>query len=68
MATKKYFVRAGFSFRMRDDKGNEKVYSEGDTLTLEQGDGDSAHQLECSDAADRDTATKAEQVATKGKA
>lgn len=46
MATKRYVVREGFNFRLRDDKGNEKVYAEGDTVELEQAEGDCAHQLE----------------------
>lgn len=46
MATKRYVVREGFNFRLRDDKGNEKIFSEGDTVELEQAEGDGVHQLE----------------------
>lgn len=46
MANKTYRVRDGFSFRMTDDKGNTKVYGEGDTLRLDEDTGDMQHQLE----------------------
>lgn len=63
MGAKKYVVREGFNYRVRDDKGNEKVFSEGDVLVLEQEDGDAAHQLEYADEKDRAAALKAEQEA-----
>lgn len=65
MGSKRYIVREGFNFRVRDDKNNEKVYSEGDIVTLEQEDGDIRHQLEYADEADRVAAFKAEQKAKK---
>lgn len=46
MATKNYVVRAGFVFKIRDEKGNEKTYTEGDTVKLDSSIGDEAHQLE----------------------
>lgn len=63
MATKSYVVRAGFNYRLRDDKGNEKVYSEGDTITLDQEIGDTAHQLEYSEDKDRREALRVENAA-----
>lgn len=65
MATKNYVVRAGFNYRTKDAKGNEKVFSEGDTLYLDTEIGDAAHQLEYADEADRVAALKAEQKAAK---
>lgn len=46
MATKTYVVREGFVFKIRDEKGNEKTYTEGDTLKLDSSIGDDSHQLE----------------------
>lgn len=46
MATKTYVVREGFVFKIRDEKGNEKTYTEGDTVKLDVSIGDEAHQLE----------------------
>lgn len=63
MGTKRYVVREGFNFRVRDEKGNEKVYSEGDLVTLEQSEGDAQHQLEYADDKDRAAALKAENEA-----
>jgi hypothetical protein len=63
MGTKRYEVRAGFNFRVRDEKGNEKVYSEGDIVTLEQSEGDAQHQLQYADDKDRAAALKAENEA-----
>jgi hypothetical protein len=63
MGIKKYIVREGFNFRVRveTDKGIvEKVFSEGDTLQLDQEIGDAAHQLEYADEKDRTAAAKAE--------
>jgi hypothetical protein len=71
MGSKKYVVREGFNFRVRveTEKGPvEKIYSEGDTVTLEQDMGDSAHQLEYADDKDRATALKAEEGARKSAA
>lgn len=65
MGNKRYVVREGFNYRVRDEKGNEKVYSEGDGVTLEQSIGDAAHQLEYADEKDRAAALKAEQEAKK---
>jgi hypothetical protein len=65
MGSKRYIVREGFNFRIRDEKNNEKVYSEGDIVTLELEDGDSRHQLEYADERDRADALKAEQKAKK---
>jgi len=61
MGTKRYVVRDSFNFRTTDSKGNEKVYSEGDIVTLEQEFGDTAHQLQYADDKDRAAALKAEQ-------
>ena len=62
MASKRYVVREGFIYRVRDEKGNEKTYSEGDIVTLEQEIGDAVHQLEYADDKDRLAAVKAEQA------
>lgn len=61
MPTKRYIVREGFNFRIVDAKNNEKVYSEGDIVTLEQDIGDAAHQLEYAEEKDRAAAAKAEE-------
>lgn len=60
MGIKRYIVREGFNFRVRNDKGEEKVFSEGDILQLDQEDGDKCHQLEYADEKDRLAAAKAE--------
>jgi hypothetical protein len=65
MGAKKYVVRQGFNFRVRDEKGNEKVFHEGDQVQLEQELGDVQHQLEYSDDKDRDAALKMEMKAQK---
>lgn len=65
MATKRYVVREGFNFRTVDARGNEKVYSEGDSLTLEQEVGDGAHQLEYLDDKDKTAALKLEEARAK---
>ncbi|WP_075259045.1 hypothetical protein [Herbaspirillum camelliae] len=62
MATKRYIVREGFIYRTVDGKGSEKVYSEGDIITLEQEIGDAAHQLEYAEDKDRAAAAKAEEA------
>ncbi|NQE47986.1 hypothetical protein [Herbaspirillum rubrisubalbicans] len=62
MATKRYVVREGFIYRTVDAKGSEKVYSEGDIITLEQEVGDAAHQLEYAEDKDRAAALKAEEA------
>ena len=46
MDTKTYIVRDGFSFRQVDERGNLRVYNEGDSVELEPETGDAAHQLE----------------------
>lgn len=68
MAKKDYVVRAGFNYRVLDAKGNEKVYSEGDTIELDTVDGAAAHQLELANPKDRDAAAKAEKDAAADKA
>lgn len=65
MATKRYVVREGFNFRIVDSRGNEKVYSEGDTVTLEQEVGDASHQLEYLDDKDKAAALKLEEARAK---
>ena len=50
MAVKKFVVREGFNYRVRDDRNNEKVYSEGDTVDLEETDGNATHQLQRAEA------------------
>ncbi|MCW5299279.1 hypothetical protein DXT88_13945 [Herbaspirillum lusitanum] len=62
MAAKRYIVREGFIYRTVDAKGSEKVYSEGDIITLEQEVGDGAHQLEYAEDKDRASALKAEEA------
>lgn len=62
MAAKRYIVREGFIYRTTDGKGSEKVYSEGDIITLEQEVGDAAHQLEYAEDKDRAAALKAEEA------
>lgn len=49
MANRKYVVRDGFSFRIANEKGDVKVYSEGDSLIIDQEIGDNSHQLELLD-------------------
>lgn len=63
MPTKNYVVRDGFNYRVRDEKGNEKVYSEGDSVCLDQEIGDVAHQLEYAEESDRKAALKIESAA-----
>ena len=46
MATKTYTVREGFCYRVTDERGNTKTYTEGDTLDLDIEVGDATHQLE----------------------
>lgn len=46
MANRKYVVREGFSFRTVNDKGDVKVYSEGDSVTLDTEIGGNSHQLQ----------------------
>ncbi|HTH40260.1 MAG TPA: hypothetical protein VL968_05680 [Rhodocyclaceae bacterium] len=65
MGTKIYKVREGFIYRTRDAKGNEKTYTEGDTVELDTDLGDGAHQLEYANEEDRAAALKAEQKAAK---
>ena len=68
MAKKRFEVRKGFNYRVLDDKGNEKVYSEGDIVELDQADGAGFHQLQYADQKDCDSALKAEQDAAAAKA
>ncbi|MDD5247821.1 MAG: hypothetical protein PHY45_02480 [Rhodocyclaceae bacterium] len=68
MAKKRFQVRGGYNYRVVDDKGNEKTYSEGDILELEQADGITCHQLEYADQKDRTAALQAEQQAATDKA
>jgi len=68
MGIKKYVVRAGFNYRQRieTEKGTvERIYNEGDPLTLEQEEGDAAHQLEYANDKDRSEALSAESEARK---
>lgn len=53
MATKKYQVREGFVYSRLDTKGIVKIYSEGDTLDIEDGVGVIPHQLELASEKDR---------------
>jgi len=46
MANRKYVVREGFSFRTVNEKGDVKVYSEGDTVSLDTEIGGNSHQLQ----------------------
>lgn len=69
MSKKNYVVRQGFIFRItrpgQDGKPVVKEYSAGDTVQLDQEEGDGVHQLEYADEADRAAALKAEQKALK---
>ena len=68
MGTKRYVVREGFNYRTKSDRGDEKVYSEGDTLTLDPDLAVIPHQLELADVTDRDAAAKAEAKIAKAEA
>ncbi len=46
MAIKKYVVREGFVFRVQNDNGSYKTYEAGDTVDLDEAEGDAQHQLE----------------------
>ena len=60
MAIKTYTVREGFSFRKADEKGNMRVFFEGNEVELDESEGDSAHQLERL----KKRASKAEEIKT----
>ncbi|OIR10980.1 hypothetical protein GALL_71510 [mine drainage metagenome] len=60
MAKKRFVVREGFHFRLVQEDGREKIYSEGDIVELEQAEGTATHQLEYADEKDRAAAFKAE--------
>jgi hypothetical protein len=68
MAIRKYIVRAGFSYRTKDEKGVESAYSEGDTLDLTEEEGGAIHLLELADPKARDKAATAEAAAAKAEA
>lgn len=68
MGIKRYIVREGFHFRqiVPTEKGTvEKIYSEGDIVSLDEAEGGAAHQLELADENDRAAAAKAEAKARK---
>lgn len=46
MAKKTYKVREGFVFRTQNDNGSFKTYEGGDTVELDDSEGDTLHQLE----------------------
>ncbi len=46
MAKKTYQVREGFVFRTQNDNGSFKTYEGGDTVDLDDSEGDTMHQLE----------------------
>lgn len=60
MAIKKFNVREGFSFRIKDETGAEHVLSEGDTIDLPEEIGATTHQLELADPKARAKAAAAE--------
>lgn len=65
MAQKRYVVREGFNYRVRTERGEEKVYSEGDIVVLDPDTDSIGHQLELADEKDRAAALKEENQAAR---
>lgn len=63
MASKKYIVRAGYSYRQKDAQGKETIFHEGDIVDLPEEEGGVLHQLEPVNLKARAKAAAAEEAA-----